>query len=90
MPTRRQTVLSVITAALWQLLPRSARAAERNLPAFNAAYAEKIAVPFLAAFETAAAGLVAAAAAAPARSSTAVKEARRETMPENDRFIDAV
>ena len=67
MPTRRQTLLSVITAALWQLLPRSARAAERNLPAFNAAYAEKIAVPFLAAFENAATGLVAAAVALKAK-----------------------
>ena len=61
MPTRRQTLLSVITAALWQVLPRTAQAAERNLPAFNAAYGEKIAVPFLAQFETAADGLVTAA-----------------------------
>jgi len=61
MPTRRQTLLSVITAALWQVLPRASQAAERNLPAFNAVYGEKIAVPFLAQFESAAEGLVAAA-----------------------------
>ncbi|HVI87403.1 MAG TPA: imelysin family protein [Dongiaceae bacterium] len=60
MPTRRQTLLSVITAALWQVLPRASRAAERNLPTFNAAYGEKIAVAFLAQFETAAEGLLAA------------------------------
>src|SRR5262249_20245898 len=67
MPTRRQTLLSVITAALWQVLPWPTRAAERNLPAFNAAYGEKIALAFLAQFETAATGLVAAAQSLKAR-----------------------
>jgi len=60
MPTRRQTLLSVITAALWQMLPRGAQAAERDLKTFNAAYGEKIAVAFLTDFEAAAAGLVTA------------------------------
>lgn len=61
MPTRRQTLLSVITAALWHIVPRPARAAERNLPAFNAAYGEKIAGAFLAQFETATGSLAQAA-----------------------------
>lgn len=61
MPTRRQTLLSVLTAALWQVLPRSARAADKPFASFNGAFGMKIAVPFLAQFETATATLVAAA-----------------------------
>ncbi|HVJ43001.1 MAG TPA: imelysin family protein [Dongiaceae bacterium] len=57
MPTRRQTLLSAITAVLWQILPRSARAVDRPSTAFNAAFGEKIALPILAQFETAGATL---------------------------------
>ena len=63
MPTRRQTLLSSLTAALWQVLPRSARAADKPFASFNGAFGMKIADPFLAQFETAATSLVAAAAA---------------------------
>ena len=63
MPTRRQTLLSALTAALWQVLPRSARAADKPFASFNGAFGMKIADPFLAQFETAATSLVAAAAA---------------------------
>lgn len=63
MPTRRQTLLSALTAALWQVLPRSARAADKPLAAFNSAFGAKIAVPFLAQMEAAAAELLTAATA---------------------------
>lgn len=60
MPTRRQTLVSVITAALWQILPRPVRAADRSLTAFNAAFGEKIALPALAQFQSATAALATA------------------------------
>jgi hypothetical protein len=63
MPTRRQTLLSVLTAALWQVLPRSAHAADKPFASFNSAFGAKIAVPFLMQLETATATLVAAATA---------------------------
>ena len=60
MPTRRQTLVSVITAALWQILPRPVRAADRSLTAFNAAFGERIALPALAQFQSATATLATA------------------------------
>ena len=56
--TRRQSLMSLITTALWQWLPRSARAADKNYASFNAAFATQIAIPSLTAFESAAAALV--------------------------------
>lgn len=63
MPTRRQTLLSAITAAAWQLLPRSARAADKPYAAFNGAFGTKIAVSFLVKFDSAAETLLTAATA---------------------------
>src|SRR5437899_9234039 len=61
--TRRQSLLSVIATALWQLMPRSSKAADRDYAKFNAAFAQDIAIPALAAFENAASALVKTAAA---------------------------
>jgi hypothetical protein len=63
MPTRRQTLLSALTAALWQVLPRGARAADKPFAAFNGAFGAKTAAAFLAEFEKATAGLSTAAVA---------------------------
>jgi hypothetical protein len=63
MPTRRQTLLSALIAAAWQLLPRQARAAEKPYAAFNGAFGAKIAVPFLDKFDAAADALLNAAVA---------------------------
>ena len=64
--TRRHSLLSVIATALWQLLPRGARAADKYA-AFNAAFAKDIAMPSLKAFVTATEAQVKAAAMFKAR-----------------------
>ncbi|MET1028611.1 MAG: imelysin family protein, partial [Dongiaceae bacterium] len=56
--TRRQSLMSLVTTALWQWLPRSAHAADRNYAGFNAAFATQIAIPSLTVFENAAGALV--------------------------------
>jgi hypothetical protein len=61
MPTRRQTLLGALTAAVWQILPRGARAADRPYAAFNGAFGSQIALPFLGNFEAATEGLAATA-----------------------------
>jgi len=61
MPTRRQTLLTALTAAVWQMLPHAARAADKPYAAFNGAFGAKVALPYLASFESAAGSLSAAA-----------------------------
>ncbi len=75
--TRRQSLLSLITTTMWQLLPRSARAADKNYVAFNAAFAKDIALPALSTFKTAADALTMAAKAFQAKPDQAGFEAVR-------------
>jgi predicted lipoprotein len=76
--TRRHSLLSVIATALWQILPRTAKAADRYAT-FNAAFAQDIAIPSLQGFADATTVQARAASAFKSKPDAAGLETLRKT-----------